>query len=956
MRLQKCLKGTAKEAVSSFLLHPSTVTQVVSTLQTLYGRPEQIVSIMITKVRETPAPKANRMDTLVKFGLTVQNLTAHLRAVGQEQHLSNPMLLQELVDKLPDTVKFNWALYQQQLPVVDLSTFSDYMAKIASATSGIVSCNVEARNVLRDERRPKEKGYVNAHAGETPQTFSSEAVGEIEQTLSSNTATKKPTCPICSGGSHQAADCATFRKLCVDDRWKKVKDHKLCRRCLTSHTRWPCKGEICGVNGCQRRHNRLLHYDTPPSATNSGLSVNATVSIHRQPATSTLFRVIPVTLYGQKGQVNTFAFLDDGSSVTLVEQAIVNALGVDGKTEPLCIQWTGGINKKFSDAQRVKINISGAGSNKQFCISNAYTVSNLGLPTQTLDFDDMMNKYEHFRGLPISSFECAIPGILIGLSNTHLLATLKLREGLPHEPIASKTRLGWAVYGNVAEAETSFHHRQMHICAKTEDQDLHEYVRSFFSVESLGVVVAPEIEGLENQRARQILERTTVRTTSGRFKTGLLWKQDMVRFPDSRPMAEKRLRCLEKRLMKNPLLYDEVRRQIEEFQEKGYAHKATVEELASFNPDRIWYLPIGIVMNSKKPEKVKLIWDAAAKVNGICLNTMLLKGPDLLSPLLSILFQYRQREVAICSDIKEMFHQILIREEDRSAQLFLWRNNPEEKMETMVTDVAIFGASCSPAQSQFVKNLNATEFENKYPEAADAIRKRHYVDDYLQSIDTADEAVKMALEVSSIHAKAGFVIRNWTSNNRSVLTRIGEFNPTAVKHFVADKETTSERLLGMVWLPESDVFAFTLNFRADIQPLVEGEFVPTKREMLRVVMSIYDPLGLVASFVILGKVIVQEVWRSKIDWDEKISGRALCRWKQWLSVLYAIESVRIHRCYFPAYDVCSYDTLELHILVDASEDAFAAVAYFRIIDRGQVRCSLVASKTKVAPLQPLSRG
>lgn len=67
-----------------------------------------------------------------------------------------------------------------------------------------------------------------------------------------------------------------------------------------------------------------------------------------------------------------------------------------------------------------------------------------------------------------------------------------------------------------------------------------------------------------------------------------------------------------------------------------------------------------------------------------------------------------------------------------------------------------------------------------------------------------------------------------------------------------------------------------------------------------------------------------------------------------------LNTVHISRCYFPGYAPESYDTLELHVFTDASEEAYAAVAYFRIIDRGQVRCTLVGAKTKVAPLKPLS--
>ncbi|XP_058826161.1 uncharacterized protein LOC131686058 [Topomyia yanbarensis] len=961
LRLQRCLKGSAKEAVSSFLLHPSTVSQIISTLQMLYGRPEQIVQNMIAKVRATPAPKADRLDMLVSFGLVVQNLCGHLKAVGLDNHLANPVLLQELIEKLPPAVKFNWALYQQQIPIVDLNIFNDYMAKVASAASSVTLMSGTTTKPLRDEHKGKEKAYVNAHSSERIQhediendNRDNENPPLVSTTPAPTTTRRTESCPACGGWSHLASNCATFNKLCVDERWKIVKDRKLCRRCLTPHIRWPCKGEVCGVNGCQKRHHRLLHYEQSPADSEMSRSnVNATVTIHRQMTSSTLFRVLPVTLFGRKGNVHTYAFLDDGSSVTLLEQSIADSLGLEGKTEPLCIQWTGGINKKMSGARRVSLEISGAGSEKLFNVAEVYTVDNLGLPEQTLEFGEMERQYDHLRGLPVSSFKSAVPRMLIGLNNTHLLATLKLREGRPLEPIATKTRIGWAVYGNLREDTESFQHRQMHICARSDDQ-LHDYVRQFFSVESMGVTVAPSIEGIEDQRARKILEETTVRTASGRFETGLLWKHDHVEFPDSRPMAEKRLRCLEKRLSKNPELYENVRQQIVDFQQKGYAHKATSDELASFDTNRTWYLPLGIVLNPKKPGKVRLIWDAAAKVKGVSLNTMLLKGPDLLTPLLSVLYRYREREVAICGDIKEMFHQILIREKDRSAQLFLWRNTPDLPMETMVTDVAIFGATCSPVQSQYVKNFNATENEKAYPKAADAIKKRHYVDDYLESLDTIEEAVGLALEVSEVHAKAGFQIRNWISNHEVVLKRIGEVNPTAVKCFVADKEVASERLLGLVWLPNEDVFSFTLNLRDDVRRLVQGEVIPTKRELLRVVMSIYDPLGLVAAFVIHGKVIVQDVWRANVGWDETIPDEVFCRWEQWLTVLRNMENIKIPRCYFPGYDINSLDSLELHIFVDASEQAFAAVAYFRMLDRGRVRCALVSSKTKVAPLQPLS--
>ncbi|XP_053698929.1 uncharacterized protein LOC128745887 [Sabethes cyaneus] len=957
LRLQRALKGAAKDAVSSFLLHPSTVPQVLSTLQTLYGRPEQIVHNLVAKVRATTAPRADKLETLIHFGLAVQNLCGHMEAVGMTNHLSNPILLQELVDKLPANIKFSWALHQVGLPVVDLKAFSEYMRNVTAATSGVTNLYVSPKppkDEKHEKPRNKEQAFLNTHDAHERKEASTNPPGERREHHQNNMSKRQEVsrnCPKCNVTGHTTASCAAFKRLSIDCRWNFVKDNKLCRRCLVSHIRWPCEGEVCGINNCQKRHHRLLHSE--PKST--GNSSDATVTIHQLPVSSILFKIIPVTLYGKNGAaVNTYAFLDDGSSVTLVEQAIADQLGLDSRAHSLCIHWTSGINKQIETTVLEKLSISQPNGRRRFKLSEVYTVKNLGLPEQSLDFEQLAKEFAHLRHLPVKSFKRAVPGLLIGLSNSHLLTTTKVREGGKDEPIAAKTRVGWVVSGRVRGGEDSFQHRQMLICADTTERNLHDYVQEFFSVESLGVAVAPNLEGAEDQRARRILEETTVRTESGRFETGLIWAQDDIEFPDSRPMAERRWRCLEKRLEKDIQLYESVRQQVADFETKGYIHVVTEEEMAGFDPRRIWYLPLGVVQNPNKPGRIRVIWDAAAKVNGVSLNMMLLKGPDLLTPQLHVTFKFRERGVTYSGDIQEMFLQLGVRKEDQSALLFVFRKSSDEPLITMACNVAIFGATCSPAQSQYVKNLNATENEQEFPKAADAIKNKHYVDDYLDSVDTEEEAVSLALEVAEVHRKAGFRIRNWVSNRSSVLQAIGEVSPAEVKDLSMNGHHGFERVLGLSWLTIEDVFCFKFNLQDDLRSLIEGDTVPTKRMMLSFVMKIYDPLGLVGSLVIQGKILLQDVWRAKLDWDDRIPQDLFVRWKQWLQVLKELDNIRIPRCYFPGYDPACFDNLEIHIFVDGSEQAYSAAAYFRVRDQGEIRCALVSSKTKVAPLQQTS--
>ncbi|XP_036346374.1 uncharacterized protein LOC118755652 [Rhagoletis pomonella] len=67
----------------------------------------------------------------------------------------------------------------------------------------------------------------------------------------------------------------------------------------------------------------------------------------------------------------------------------------------------------------------------------------------------------------------------------------------------------------------------------------------------------------------------------------------------------------------------------------------------------------------------------------------------------------------------------------------------------------------------------------------------------------------------------------------------------------------------------------------------------------------------------------------------------------------ACREVKIPRCYFGSFknDDCK---VELHVFVEASESASAAVAYFSILNDLGIQVALVSSKTKVAPLRAIS--
>uniref|UniRef100_A0A182N7R1 Uncharacterized protein n=1 Tax=Anopheles dirus TaxID=7168 RepID=A0A182N7R1_9DIPT len=150
---------------------------------------------------------------------------------------------------------------------------------------------------------------------------------------------------------------------------------------------------------------------------------------------------------------------------------------------------------------------------------------------------------------------------------------LETRSGLPGEPIAVRSALGWAVYGPCNDgARRRVIAVHLPLNQVRTDYELNEILRTQFALDDVSTFVGPLPEPIDVARAKAILRDSSFKT-GDRYTTGLLWKADDLRFPDSKPMATKRLIALEKKLEKEPELKKEIQQQISNYIEKGYAHK-----------------------------------------------------------------------------------------------------------------------------------------------------------------------------------------------------------------------------------------------------------------------------------------------------------------------------------------------------------------------------------------------
>ncbi|XP_037813257.1 uncharacterized protein LOC119604602 isoform X2 [Lucilia sericata] len=94
-----------------------------------------------------------------------------------------------------------------------------------------------------------------------------------------------------------------------------------------------------------------------------------------------------------------------------------------------------------------------------------------------------------------------------------------------------------------------------------------------------------------------------------------------------------------------------------------------------------------------------------------------------------------------------------------------------------------------------------------------------------------------------------------------------------------------ENILGMQWSAVKDKFVFDIKFKRVSADIIENKRTPTKREVLRLIMSVFDPFGFLSNFTITGKIFMQSLWRCGLEWDEEIPEALRDRWKSWTTGL-----------------------------------------------------------------------
>ena len=123
--------------------------------------------------------------------------------------------------------------------------------------------------------------------------------------------------------------------------------------------------------------------------------------------------------------------------------------------------------------------------------------------------------------------------------------------------------------------------------------------------------------------------------------------------------------------------------------------------------------------------------------------------------------------------------------------------------------------------------------------------------------ESTEQAGKFYRESKEIFAHASMNLRDWTSNDTSVQNEIS----------ACDRSNGEKvKVLGLSWIVKEDILSLNL---ISLEPASDV----SKRQVLKQIASVYDPLGLFCPVTLQGKLFLQELWNKKLSWDDKLSSK-----------------------------------------------------------------------------------
>ena len=696
-------------------------------LTTKYGQASEVVNAYVQKISNLPTVHGTNPHKITEFYEALMSSVQTLESMGKLHEIKG--YVRATLDKLPQLrsqlVQFdeNWKEWE----------FFDLVEALRKWT--------ERNPVIVQQSDPRDNNNNKRDGGRTEKFLQTNATSERFV---------KTVCVYCNSSEHKATDCETVSS--VEERKKILATERLCFNCAGSkHQARNCRSKVAFQN-CKGKHHTSIC--TAPVNTNPGPEPLLSA---QESSDSVIYPMVIVRVNG----VACRALLDTcaGSSYVssgLIEKAGLKFSHVYKKRIEMMLHTTT-VNISMYDGcvstykqKKFKLDLKLSKVDKPVLL----TVPNP-------KYKRLIQQYSHLKGVTMDDDsekdELPIHLVIGGGEFTKIKMPVAPRVGKEGEPIAELTKFGWFIMSPGKEEEIGLSYQTHSATCDYEE---------LCKLDVLGLQETATCDDDLREKFREQLGRQE----DGRYETSFLWTEKLRSLKSNEKGSLARLRsALNGRFKNDPELFATVDEIIQEQLKEGKIEEVDPEMIAD---GPICYMPHRpVVKRSAESTKVRIVFDASARENAeaASLNECVEVGPPLQNQLWDVVVRNRLKPVALLGDMKQAFHQIVMRKDSRDVLRFHWvKDRDPNKIIVLRHTRATFGVGESP----FI--LNATVKEHLQNERAgnpedaeiiDTIEDDLYCDDLTSgdfSVGATQAIKEKSIEVFGeagikLHKKHSFV-------------------------------------------------------------------------------------------------------------------------------------------------------------------------------------------------------
>ena len=622
--LEQFTTGEPQDIVRGCLMLPAAdgYAKARERLQQRYGDERRMASALLDKLLSWPSVKYDDIRALDKLSIFLGSCSTSMpQSSTSVKELDQPGVLRGVMEKLPAQMQDRWRRSAvsiqdsgRRVAFDDLARFVENEVRVAS--DPLFGKQATTQHAVKVSSHVKADGRSQCRTSCLATSFADDSNGR--------------NCRFCEG-EHLLSDCSMLQQRGSAEKREFVMKHSLCFGCLgRGHRVAECKRrKTCKV--CKGRHPTVLHEHRPEAVTQPSPQSTSREKVEHDKAVDAVagasqvqgasgMSVIPVRVRVDSGRaVSTYAFLDNGSSATFCTESLLRELGIEDVEATRLTLYTVDPEVTRVESKIVtNLQVSDMSETQFLTLPPVYTLPKIPVTHDDIPRQQDLQAWPHLHSIHLQDVQADIC-LMIGSNVPEAMEPWDVLHGMPGEPFATKTKLGWVVNGPVKPKKSD----AIRVNRVGVSEDLSQMFMKMYD-EDVKNSSAMDDKGMSREHHLRMdrVNASCARPKSEHYQIALPFREDNRQLRNKRLMVSRRLAGLKRELATGNKLHQENTSFMTDMITKVYAEAVPESEEKK---GKTWCIPHHGVSHPQRPDRLRVVCDRAATFHGASLNSILLQ-------------------------------------------------------------------------------------------------------------------------------------------------------------------------------------------------------------------------------------------------------------------------------------------------------------------------------------------